>query len=185
MRRPSGPTPYCILAHPQQLLTVCKARVDGPTPPAHAHLGCHSGVKWRMAQGGLPLPRRAVPTQHHPDVRPWQGVPHGHHPQGGTRRHPGALPALLVWRAQAAAGSAAATASTGRASGAPSTRRSRGGRRPRPGGPWVGGRTAPTRGRWGTSAQYPRPSPVTPSRQPGLPPNASSAPPTATAAPGS
>jgi len=31
MMLPSGPTPYCIIAHPQQLLAVSKARCDGPT----------------------------------------------------------------------------------------------------------------------------------------------------------
>src|SRR5712691_9603262 len=87
------------------------------------------------------------------------------------------LPSLMVWRVHASAGSAPATSSTVRAFGAPSTKRSRGGRRPRPrrGGLWVAGRSGQTRVVGGPSVKYHRPSPATPSRKPGLPPNASSA----------
>src|SRR6266511_1192779 len=96
MMMPSGPAPDFIIAHPQQLLTVFKARCDGPTHPAHAHMCFHSGVNWRMAQGGLQLPRLDVPPQHQPDVRPWQGLSHGNHPPGGTLCHHGSLTAFLA-----------------------------------------------------------------------------------------
>src|SRR5712692_1866226 len=179
MMRPSGPTPYCIIAHPQPWLAVFKARCDGPTHAAHVHQFFQCDVNGSVAQGGLPLPCRALPTPHPPDLGTGQGVPHSDHPQGGTLRHHGPLAAFFAGLAcPRLGGQRRRTSNTVRALGAPSTRRSRCGRRPRPrlGGMGVAGRSSHTRVLWGTSTPYHQPRPATPSRKPGLPPPASSAP---------
>src|SRR5712692_9717675 len=95
MMLPSGPTPYCIIAHPQQLLAVFTARVDGPPHPAHPPECFQRGVHWGIAQGSLQLARLPVPPPHQPDLRPRHGVPHGDYPQCGTLRHHGPLAAFL------------------------------------------------------------------------------------------
>src|SRR5713101_3813758 len=178
MMMPSAPTPHLIIAHPQQLLAVFKARFDGPTHAAHVHQFFQRGVNRSIAQVALQLPRLDVPTQHQPDIRTGQRVPHRHHPYGSKLRHYWSLAAFFDGLAcPRLGGHPPATSRTVRAFGAPSTKRSRGGRRPCPrrGGMWVAGRSSQTRVVWGTSVKYHRPSPATASRKPGLPPNASSA----------
>src|SRR5712691_4864248 len=95
MMMPSWPTPDFIIAHSQPLLPVFTARFDGPPHPAHPHECFQRDVPWGIAQGDLPLSRLNVPTQHQPDVRARQSVPHGHDPQGGTLGYHGPLAAFL------------------------------------------------------------------------------------------
>ena len=119
------------------------------------------------------LPGLDLSTPHQPDVRPWPDVPHGHHPSGGKLRDHRPRAAFLDrLQVHASAGNAAATPRTVRAAEARATRRSRGGRRPRPrhDGMRVAGRSCQTRVWWGTSATYHRPSPATPSRKLGWSP---------------
>src|SRR5712691_388564 len=56
MMMPSRPTPYFIIAHPQQLFAVFKTRFYGPTHPAHMHQFFQSSVHRSIAQVGLQLP---------------------------------------------------------------------------------------------------------------------------------
>src|SRR5215213_483190 len=162
MMMPSGPTPDFLIAHPQQLLAVCKARLNGPPQAAHVHQFFQRDVNGSVAQVGLQLSGLAMPTQHQPDIGTGQGVPHSDHPQGGTLRHHWPLAAFFDGLACPRRGGQLRRALQHRP-------------RPRCGGMWVAGRASHTRVLWGTSTKYHRPCPATPSRKPGLPPNASSA----------
>ena len=181
------PTSYCIIAHPQQLLAVFKARFNGPPHATDLHQFFQRDVNGSVAQVGLQLSGLALPTQHQPDIGTGQGVPHSDHPQGGKLATLGPwLPSLLVWRVHAAVGSAVATSNTVRALGAPSTRRSRGGRRPRPrcGGMWVAGRASTPRA-VGHFNNIPQALPRDAIQKAWVAPECLSLPPTDTAAPGS
>lgn len=175
LRRPSCPTPSCIIAPPQPWLAVCNARVAGPTHPTHPH-PCGPRDRHRgRAPGGLQRPRLDVSTPHQPPVRTGPGVP-----PSPPRR-----------------GANAATIGPGRpcSSGGPRPRRAAPSPPPEPsaplghpppGAPAAGGGPAHATTGWGWLGAPARPAscggrrqqttgPAPPSHHPGSPPQASSA----------
>src|SRR5712691_362387 len=79
-----------------QLLAVFKTRCDGPPHATHVHQFFQRRVHRSMAQVALQLLRLDVPTQHQPDLRTGQPVPHSHHPYGSKRRDHWSLAAFFA-----------------------------------------------------------------------------------------